>query len=382
MDEAPIASIITPGDSEEIISEESVYELNFEDKKYILTLSVTSSNKLIFKLKEDNIVASTYYMTINYLEELTKIDKQFRLYDTESEVYETLKDILNSKQCLIQKINENLVLTFLFPLPGNKKREIIIPLITKNYEQKDLNDGLVKKVNELEIKLNKEIQENKEYKNIIEEHKKLINELKDEIILLKKDINELKNPKIEKETTKPKKIDKEKYIDSNIIEEKREFELIENRLKLAANNRKINYKLLYRASTDGDKAEIFHDKCNEISGTLSIIKTSENIKFGGYTEALWDGYGFKKDEKAFCFSLNLNKIYNISIADQAIKSEELLGPRFANTLFGIYDDAFKEGGWCSYNNDTQYGKIENNEITGGLKEFKVSEVEVFQIIFD
>ena len=189
MDEAPIASIITPGDSEEIISEESVYELTFEDKKYILTLSVTSSNKLIFKLKEDNIVASTYYMTINYLEELTKIDKQFRLYDTESEVYETLKDILNSKQCLIQKINENLVLTFLFPLPGNKKREIIIPLITKNYDQKDLNDGLVKKVNELEIKLNKEIQENKENKNIIEEHKKLINELKDEIILLKKDIN-------------------------------------------------------------------------------------------------------------------------------------------------------------------------------------------------
>ena len=36
------------------------------------------------------------------------------------------------------------------------------------------------------------------------------------------------------------------------------------------------------------------------------------MKFGGYTEAIWNRNGYQKDEKAFCFSLNLNKIYNIS----------------------------------------------------------------------
>ena len=91
--------------------------------------------------------------------------------------------------------------------------------------------------------------------------------------------------------------------------------------------------------------------------------------------------GQKKDEKSFCFSLDLNKIYDVQVADYAIRPENHLGPRFANTLFGIKDEAFKNGGWCSYVNDTQYGKISNREITGGLENFGVSEIEVYQIIF-
>ena len=62
-----------------------------------------------------------------------------------------------------------------------------------------------------------------------------------------------------------------------------------------------------------------------------------------------------------------------------------MGPRFANTLFGIYDEAFKKGdkgGWCSYTSDTQYGTINNREITGGESVFGISEVEVYQIIFE
>ena len=164
-----------------------------------------------------------------------------------------------------------------------------------------------------------------------------------------------------------------------------EYEFIENRLKLAGNNRDIRYKLLYRASKDGDKAKTFHEKCNGIKGTLCLVETTDNIKLGGYTEALWDGSGYKKDDKAFCFSLNLKKIYNVAIPEQAIQPEEYLGPRFANTLFGINDESFtkgEKGGWCSYRSDKQYGIIEKTyEITGGKYEFGVKEVEVVQIIF-
>ena len=98
-----------------------------------------------------------------------------------------------------------------------------------------------------------------------------------------------------------KKKEKEKEKESNIIKDKNEYEFIENRLKLAGNNKDIRYKLLYRASKDGDKAKTFHEKCNGIRGTLCLVKTTDNIKLGGYTEALWDGSGYKKMIKHFVF---------------------------------------------------------------------------------
>ena len=50
-------------------------------------------------------------------------------------------------------------------------------------------------------------------------------------------------------------------------------------------------------------------------GTLSIIKTTKGIRFGGYTEQYWNGIESgtsRKDAKniCFCFSLDLFKIYN------------------------------------------------------------------------
>ena len=209
---------------------------------------------------------------------------------------------------------------------------------------------------------NKEIEENKKNKNIINELKEEINNLKKEIIDIKEWI--------------------QYRIKSNIIKDKKEYEFIENRLKLTGNKGEIRYKLLYRATKDGDKAKTFHEKCDSIKGTLSLVKTTDNYKFGGYTEALWSGNGFKADEKAFCFSLNLNKIYNVAVKENAIQPEERYGPRFASTLFGIEDNSFQKGGWCSYTCDTDYGKIDKErEITGGKPNFEVSEIEVFQIIF-
>jgi len=394
MEVAPQIVKTTPNENfnEEKIIKESKYELNYENKNFYLILILTESN-LIFKLKEKNIISSKYYISKNNLDDLIKIDKLFRAYDTINEIFELLIDILNINQAFIQEKEDYLVINFLFSLPGNKKKEIIIPLHIENFEQKNINDELVKKVNDLEDKLNKEIEENKIYKKIINENKKIINEnqkiinenkniineLKEEIKILKNEINDLKNWKKEKIEKK------EKEKESNIIKDKKEYEFIENRLKLAGNNRDIRYKLLYRASKDGDKAKTFHEKCNGIKGTLCLVETTDNIKLGGYTEALWDGSGFKKDDKAFCFSLNLKKIYNVGIPEYAIQPRENYGPRFANTLFGIENESFKKGekgGWCSYTSDKAYGIIEKTyEITGGKEYFGVKEVEVFQIIF-
>jgi len=73
-----------------------------------------------------------------------------------------------------------------------------------------------------------------------------------------------------------------------------------------------NWKLIYQASVDGFSTTSFHSKCDGYLGTLSVVKTSNQNVFGGFTVADWNGgYGiYKYDANAFVFSL-INK-YNVS----------------------------------------------------------------------
>jgi len=108
-------------------------------------------------------------------------------------------------------------------------------------------------------------------------------------------------------------------IDSKIITKIEELEFLEKRLK---NNeilmkKNIIYKLLYWATRDGNDTQIFHKKCDNIMGTLTIIKTTKGMRLGGYTEKKWvmaKNTTYYKDYKGicFCFSLNLFRIYDFN----------------------------------------------------------------------
>ena len=159
---------------------------------YILTLSLSESNNLIFKLNEKESAKEEYINNFKLID-LKKLHKQFRLYDSETEVFETLNDILNTNSAFIQKEEDKFGIVFSFPLPGNKKQEINIPLKNKILKKGNLNDEIIKRINGLEKQLNKEIKDNKEYKKIIEENKKCIEECSNTLNELKKEVNELKN---------------------------------------------------------------------------------------------------------------------------------------------------------------------------------------------
>ena len=111
---------------EEKVWKESKVELDYEGKKYILGLILTESQFLIIELKEKNVISLNYHLIKNNLEDLKQIDKQFRSYESMNEVFEALNDILDINQASLQKLNDNLVINFIFPLPGNKKKEIFI----------------------------------------------------------------------------------------------------------------------------------------------------------------------------------------------------------------------------------------------------------------
>ena len=171
------------------------------------------------------------------------------------------------------------------------------------------------------------------------------------------------------------------YMNRRIITKVEELQLIENQLKGEYDNIKdIEYNLIYRSSEHGDSAKIFHERCN-IKNNLVIIKTKNNIKFGGYTQESWEGEKiFKKDNNAFYFCLNKNKIYEIEEKSKAIYCDEKMGPCFGDKLFQIFDNFLTKGGFCSKKYKSELLGFEDGfETTNGLEEFSIEELEVYEL---
>lgn len=198
-----------------------------------------------------------------------------------------------------------------------------------------------------------------------------------------------------------------KEIDTKILTKKEEMKLIEKRIRnksLILMQKEISYKLLYRATWDGREALVFHNSCNDIKGTLTIIKTKKGIKFGGYTEETWNdnnsnnnnlkiGIGmlksnnpnYKDDKNSFSFSIDLNKIYNnTNNGIKAISFRSNEGPSFGD-LFWIKNNAFVNGGEFGDPNtldcEISYNHP-NFEMSNGDQYFEISEIEVFQVLFN
>lgn len=97
---------------------------------------------------------------------------------------------------------------------------------------------------------------------------------------------------------------------------------------------KVQYKLLYRATDDGFSVVDFHQKCDHIPNTLTIIMSEEENIFGGFISTEWDSAysGYKMDNNAFIFSL-VNKdetpmVLEVQYPEYAIYNDNTLGPTF------------------------------------------------------
>ena len=176
------------------------------------------------------------------------------------------------------------------------------------------------------------------------------------------------------------KTDKGIKLDSYIIGKIDDFNLINNKLTQIYDEEELNYSLIYRASRDRDLAKIFKEKCKYIRGTLIIVKTDEKKIFGGFTTQIWDDSERNyDDDKAFCFSLNKKKIYELKPYCSAIGCDKGSGPRF-NYMFMIYNKFFLKGGILFREEISHYnGQKEDFELTDGEENFLVEELEVFKI---
>jgi hypothetical protein len=151
------------------------------------------------------------------------------------------------------------------------------------------------------------------------------------------------------------------------------------------------YILKYSAKKDGCNTDIFHQKCDNIEGSIIICKVDQGDIIGGYISTkIQKKDGFSDDDKAFVFNLSKNIVKrNKKNTKNAIKN-------FNNSSyfirFGSSCDILTLSGNC-LNNSESHSKyyscnganfdcdeydIFNNET--GDKYFKVENFEVFQVL--
>ena len=169
------------------------------------------------------------------------------------------------------------------------------------------------------------------------------------------------------------------YLNSDIIQSSNEEEMLLNKINKHGNQIQMN--LLYKATIDTDRAEIFHQKCDQAQRTLILIETINEKRFGGYTTQSWEGDGIdKNDDEAFVFSLDKLQIYNIISGQPAIGCYPKYGPVFLGCQIKINDNFFVKGG-TTFKRNTNYETNSDFELNDGIKFFGIKDIEVFEINF-
>ena len=137
--------------------------------------------------------------------------------------------------------------------------------------------------------------------------------------------------------------------------------------------------LLYKATTHGDKASVFHEKCDKCPMSLVLIETDKGARFGGFTTKTWEGHCEKKiDNDAFVFNINTNKMFDVILNEPAIGCYPKFGPVFFGCQIRIYNDFFTKEGTTCYRG-LNYKTTKDYELNNGERTFIVKDIEVYEI---
>ncbi|CAF1288690.1 unnamed protein product [Rotaria sp. Silwood1] len=149
------------------------------------------------------------------------------------------------------------------------------------------------------------------------------------------------------------------------------------------------WELIYKASRDGFDSNAFHSRCNNKGPTITIIQSTGNYLFGGYTSVSWTSDGsYKNDSTAFLFTLinpyNIaptKYLINPTQAGHAVYHHNSYGPTFGSghdiyVVNGSNGNNSNATGFPSAYIDTT-GRA-SCTFTGG-QNFTVSDIEVFKL---
>ena len=369
-------------EKENIINKEKTIEITSNKNNLYKIILINEESSLLIKAKFVDSILTLNFEERYSLESIKK-NPFFNYYESIDEILEELFSLIDNKK--IKLIEENKQIILIFQLPIHKIKEIKFSLKEKEKNDKDRINELF----DIVLNLKKENQmlkeENLNFKNRLEKNEKEIQELVKRIENYENKINsiEIENKKVLAIKEKELKL---KNIDSKILTNYDYIELINKRLKNKEilKEKEVIYKLLYRASRDGDEAKIFHEKCDNKHQIVAVFKTTKGLIFGGYTEKGYKGSGNgTEDDNAFFFFFFLKKIYNVKKGRPAIFDKSGSGPTFGNgiTIINVWDKMFDYNcETCDVNSSCFDGINSDYEINAGEQYFHLQEIEVYQIL--
>ena len=363
-----------------------------------------SKNKLILKVALEEIKKFNYFKEYTY-EQIIKISPIFALEDNLEDIDKLITDSINTYGASTS-IEENKLYLIIQVKVNSNLKEIKIELDKTDLSEEEHLSLLQEKVNDL-LNERRKVLGIKSFNEIIEEKfddkNKVVKQLQD---LEVKSYNNLKIFKTFIETNL--------YLlsNSNIITDSEEIKFLYDEIQKADNQNQIEknknnknfipkscdfvFKLLYRASRDGDDVMEFHKRCDEIGPNVTLVKTEKNKRFGGFTFCNWgipqkylekmksNAGILKQDQCSFCFSLDLKKIYyhdDRKEKEDAIFCSSKFGPTFCSNIFAINNNMLTKGGYCTRKKTSCFtGQSKDYEISGE-KNFNIKELEVYEIVY-
>ena len=222
------------------VMEKKVFPIKHNNENYLLNISKTNKESILFNLKLDKEFIIEYYQKNYKLDSLKKKSEIFSIYSTLEESYSIIIENIeenNAKDIKIEFSKNYAKIIFDFKLLLNKKKTIFFDLAKKEFNigsiLNKLNDKIINfqgnqkqmevKVKEIDELLNKKKVIENELKTKIEEIAKiknpqndLENSIKESKISIKEISNEQKNifTKIKEISSKNEKLDK-KYEEMN-----------------------------------------------------------------------------------------------------------------------------------------------------------------------
>ena len=329
----------------------NTFVIENKSSKYKLSLE-GGECEIKFHLEELESLPKITFEENFTLESLNQKSKFFLLFETIEELMPDMLDFFKNKKYSLS-FETNCAVISLF-LPMRVVEEMTLPI-----PQTESDPNSV--IQELTITMNKLNKQIKSMKLEMNEMKEFIDRLK-EVDYIVGSINRNKALQSDK-----------------IIIDEEEKKLICDWISL---DRKVKMELLYKATRDGDSSSSFHNKCNGKSPTLTLVKTSNGYRCGGFTSLPWDSFrDYKEDNDAFVFSMDTRSKY-MSTDSKSVCCHSDYGPTFG----GGYDLYLANGFLTSANNycncPSTYKTMKRSELTGGDYYFKEKECEVYQISYD
>ena len=337
-------------------SESTFQIMNSESKLFTLKFCASSA-KLGISINNNYSMFLSYKVSFN-LEELHKLNKFFRQFDTIEEIYDFIINIENIEE-KISIITEEKYINLKFTLPSISKKQtnteitFVVPPI--EVKESDLILKLCEKVEKIDI-LEKKVKylfsmmgKNEKDFYIYEDCEKKIHQ-------------------------------NIKKLDSKIITPD-DFIIVSFGIKEKLNKMIKDVKLLYRSSRDGDSTQ-FHTKCDGKENTVTFVKSKNGRKFGGFAnKAFHSSNGWISDPNAFVFSLDLKECYYYNNVGNMIYGSSSYGP-----LWGSGHDLYLASGCMSNTTSTtnQESFDYKNRVNAlsGSTNFQVEDCESYELIFE